>query len=300
MTATTSASRATKVTPFPVAPLSDVLGGEIVNVNLRELIRTITPQALWEALAEYGVLAFRDQRLTAGEFVEISRFLGELEFHVLDQYRMQDHPEVYLISNIVENGKPLGNPKEGFGWHTDLSYMKEPTAYTLLYGVEVPAEGADTLYCNTRMALAKLPTDLRTRIEHLEGLHSYVYMRIGNAAYRANNEVQTGLREDQVARVPDVTHPVVRTHPIDGRRSLYLGGDCLAGFVGIEPEEATQLASTLFQFALRPEFRYAYKWQKNDVVIWDNRFTMHTATEYDRGRYRRLIWRTSVRGEIPA
>lgn len=300
MSATTSASPTMKELPFPVSPLSDVLGGEVKNVDLRELIRNITPQALWEVLAEYGVLAFRDQALTATEFVEISRFLGELEFHVLDQYRMHDHPEVYVISNIVENGKPLGNPKEGFGWHTDLSYMKHPTAYTVLYGVEIPAQGADTLYCNTRMMLSKLPDNLRKRIEHVKGLHSYVYMRMGNAAYRSNNEVQVDLRKDQIARVPDVTHPLVRTHPVDGTKSVYLGGDCLADFVGMDSEEAAQLRSALFQFALRPEFQYAHKWRKNDVVIWDNRFTMHTATEYDRARYRRLIWRTSVRGEVPA
>jgi taurine dioxygenase len=299
MSATTSASREKKAMPFPISPVSDVLGGEVGNVDLRELVQDITPQSLWEVLAEYGVLAFRDQTLTATDFVQISRFLGELEFHVLDQYRMDNHPEVYLISNIVENGKPLGNPKEGFGWHTDLSYMKHPTAYTVLYGVEVPSEGADTLYCNTRIALDKLPVDLRKRIEHLKGLHSYVYMRIGNDEYRANNAVETGLREEQIARVPDVTHPVVRTHPINGTKSVYLGGDCLAGFVGVESEEATYLRSTLFQLVLQPQFQFAHKWRKNDVVIWDNRFTMHTATEYDRARYRRLIWRTSVRGEAP-
>lgn len=300
MTGTISLSRATRPAPIPVVPLSGVLGGEVANVDLRDLIRKIEPEALREILAKYGVLAFRDQYLAAGEFVEISRFLGELEFHVLDQYRMQDHPEVYVISNIVENGKPLGNPKEGFGWHTDLSYMQHPTAYTLLYGVEIPANGADTLFCNTRTALEKLPVDLKKLVEYLKGIHSYMYMRMGNAAYRANNEVKDALREDQIARVPDVIHPVARTHPVDGSRSLYLGGDCLAGFVGIEPEEAKRLSSILVQFALRPEFQYTHRWRKNDVVMWDNRFTMHTATEYDRTRYRRLIWRTSVRGEMPA
>jgi taurine dioxygenase len=291
----TVSARTTKSSPLPVSSLSAALGGEVTGMDVRE----ISADMLRETLAKYGVLAFRDQNLTSRQFVEIGRRLGELEYHVLDQYRMQDDPEVYVISNIVENGVPLGNPKEGFGWHTDLSYMSHPTAYTLLYGVEVPDEGADTLFCNTREALNGLSPDLKERVEHLKAVHSYVFMRMGNADYRRANQVKEDLRKDQIARVPDVIHPVVRTHPVDGTRSLYLGGDCLARFVDMNPEESKQLASLLLEHVREPQFRYAHKWRKNDVVIWDNRFTMHTATEYDRDRYRRLIWRISVRGESP-
>lgn len=288
-------TRASRSSSLDVSPLSAVLGGEVINCDLRD----VAPDVLRRALTKYGVLAFRDQSLTSREFVRIGRSVGELEYHVLDQYRMQDDPEVYVISNIVKDGVPVGNPKEGFGWHTDLSYMSSPTAYTILYGVEVPAEGADTLFCNTREAFSALSPELRARVEDLKAVHSYVYMRMGNAEYRRANQVKDALRHDQIARVPDVVHPVVRTHPIDGSRSLYLGGDCLAGFVGLEPEDSKQLATLLLKYVREPRFQYAHKWRRNDVVIWDNRFTMHTATEYDRDRYRRLIWRISVRGESP-
>src|SRR5271154_34538 len=122
------------------------LGAEASGVDPHSLSEADF-DALRRALARHGVLVMRDQQLSPAELVQFSRRFGELEYHVLDQYWLAEQPEVYVISNIVENGKPIGNPREGFGWHTDLSYMPLPTAYTFLYGLEVPAAGADTHFC---------------------------------------------------------------------------------------------------------------------------------------------------------
>ena len=286
-------------TLFEVRPLTPRFGGEVTGFDLRSLLREPDNSVFLRTLCEHSVLVFRNQQLTPEQFVAVSRFLGELELHVLDQYRMPEQPEIYVLSNIVRDGKPIGDPKNGFGWHSDLSYMQHPTAYTVLYGVETPPEGADTLYSSTTLALQKLDPALRRRIEGKRGLHSYTYMRHRNTKYIQENIVATALTAEQIARVPDVAHPLVRTHPITGARSLYLGGDCITGIEGVPEAESRQLLDKLFEFALRPEFQIRHAWQPRDVVFWDNRTTMHTATEYDREKYRRLIWRTSVRGEVP-
>lgn len=284
---------------FKVQPLPGVLGGEIIDFDLRMLAHERDNSAFLRTICEHGVLVFRDQSLTPADFVAVSRFCGDLEFHVLDQYRMPGRAEIYVISNIVENGKPLGNPRDGFGWHTDQSYLQHPTAYTLLYGAETPAAGADTWFCNTYAAYEALDEDLRRRLDGLRGVHSYTYMRTKNQAYVKSNAVTTPLTAAQISRVPDVIHPLIRTHPITDRRGLYLGGDCLAGIEGMSDVEARALTEKLFADAISPRFQYVHKWQPRDVVIWDNRGTMHTATEYDREKFRRLIWRTSVLGEVP-
>ncbi|MGQ0651140.1 MAG: TauD/TfdA dioxygenase family protein [Betaproteobacteria bacterium] len=274
-------------------------GGEVRGFDLKRLLRAPDNAEFLHTLCEHGVLVFREQYLTPEDFVAISRFCGELDFHVLDQYRMPERAEIYVLSNIVRDGRPIGDPKNGFGWHTDLSYMQHPTAYTVLYGVDTPPEGADTLYTSTRLALQALDPGMRKRIEGRRGVHSYTYMRERNAKYRKENIVAAPLTAEQIARTPDVLHPLVRTNPITQDHSLYLGGDCITGIEGMPEAEARPLLDRLFEFALRPEFQLRHVWQPRDVVFWDNRSTMHTATEYDRDKYRRLIWRASVKGEVP-
>lgn len=278
--------------PMPVRPLSAYLGAEVAGLDLKEILDGRPHSSLLEALAKHSVLIFRDQSLTPEQLLAFSRLFGALEPHVLDQYCMPGNPDIYVLSNVVENGRNIGNPRDGFGWHTDLSYFAEPTAYTLLYGVETPAEGGDTAFCSTYAAYETLPDTERERLRAMRGLHSYRYM------HGKRNDVAP-LTQAQLARTPDVTHPLVRTHPMTGRKSLYLGGNCLAGLQGVDDAEAWPFLKEMFAHATKPEFQYRHRWQPRDVVIWDNRGTMHTATEYDRERFRRIIWRTSVRGEAP-
>src|ERR1043165_9233163 len=135
---------------FHVGPLAAApFGGEVRDFDLKALLHRPGNAEFLKTLCEHGVLVFRDQYLTPEDFVAVCRFCGELELLVLDQYRMRERPEIYVLSNIERDGKPIGDPKNGFGWHTDLSYMQHPTAYTVLYGVETPPEGADTLYSST-------------------------------------------------------------------------------------------------------------------------------------------------------
>ena len=272
-------------------PFDAPLGAEVAGFDPRAL-SAADFDALIGALATHGVLVLRDQQLTPADLVAFSRRFGELEYHVLDQYWLPEQPEVYVISNIVENGKPLGNPREGFGWHTDLSYMKLPTAYTFLYGIEVPEAGADTEFCTVYPATDALEPDLRAQLDAMTMRHSY-------AMLHASRPWAPPLTESQKARSPDVFHPMMRTHPVTGRRGIYLGGTTCAMPLDMDEAEGRALIDTLFERATRREHVYAHKWRRHDLVFWDNRFVMHTATEYDRERQRRLIHRTSVRGEKP-
>jgi len=289
----------TRGVPFEVRPLPGSFGGEVDGFDLGGLSRLSDRDAFLSEVCRHGVVVFHGQTLTPQQFGEFSRFCGDLEYHVLDQYRMDEVPEIYVISNIVKDGKPVGNPKDGFGWHTDQSYLAQPTAYTLLHGVETPPEGGDTLFASTEQAYDRLDPETKARLERKMAVHSYVYMRTGNANYIKDNAVTTALTDAQRQQVPDVVHPLVRTHPLTGRKSLYLGGDCIVGIEGMDPAESRTLLDKLFAAVLAPENQFALKWCPGDVVIWDNRTTMHSATEYDRDRYRRLIWRTSVKGEAP-
>lgn len=274
-----------------VHPFAAPLGAEASGIDPHDVSDTDL-EAARRALAEHGVLVLRDQRLSPADLVRFSRRFGEIEYHVLDQYWLPEEPEIYVISNIVENGKPIGNPREGFGWHTDLSYMPLPTAYTFLYGLEVPDEGSETLFCTVYPATDALDPALRARLESTTMRHSY-------AMLHASRPWAPPLTEEQKARSPDVFHPMVRTHPITGRKGVYLGGTTVSVPLGMDETKGRALVDDLFERTTRPEHVYAHKWRRHDLVFWDNRGVMHSATEYDRDRYRRLIHRTSVRGEKP-
>ncbi|MBI3515334.1 MAG: TauD/TfdA family dioxygenase [Proteobacteria bacterium] len=274
-----------------VQPFDAPLGAAAAGIDPRA-VDAADLDALKRALAIHGVLVLHDQRLTPAELLAFSRRFGEIEYHVLDQYWLPEAPEVYVISNIVENGKPIGNPREGFGWHTDLSYMPLPTAYTFLYGIETPATGADTTFCTIYPATDALPAALRDKLDTMTARHSY-------AMLHASRPWAAPLTEQQKARSPDVFHPMIRTHPITGRKGLYLGGATCVQPLGLSDDEGRALIEDLYDRATRPEHTYAHQWRPHDLVFWDNRFVMHSATEYDRARYRRLIHRTSVRGEKP-
>jgi taurine dioxygenase len=274
-----------------VQPFDAPLGAEASGIDPRNL-SDADFQAVVHALAQHGVLVLRDQHLAPAELVEFSKRFGVLEYHVLDQYLLEEQPEIYVISNIIENGKPIGNPLEGFGWHTDLSYMAFPTAYTFLYGLEVPAEGAETLFCTIYPATDALPAALRARLDAMTVRHSYEMLH-------ASRPWAKPLTAAQKARSPDVFHPMMRTHPVTGRKGIYLGGIACALPVDMDAAEGRQLIDDLYDQATRPEHVYAHKWRPHDLVFWDNRGVMHSATEYDRDKYRRLIHRTSVRGEKP-
>ena len=274
-----------------ITPRAQGLGAEVGGLDPRDASDADIAR-LVAALAAHGVLVLRDQKLSPAELVQFSRRFGELEYHVLDQYWLPEEPLVYVISNVVENGRPIGNPREGFGWHTDLNYMERPTAVTFLLGLEVPPEGGETLFADAYGATDALSLEERRHLTALSMKHSY-------AMLHASRPWAPPLTEEQKRRAPDVVHPLIRTHPETGRKGMYLGGPTCALPLGMGESQGLALLHRLFERATETRRVHAHRWRPGDLVFWDNRGVLHTATEYDRERHRRVVWRTSVRGERP-
>jgi taurine dioxygenase len=270
-----------------------VVGAEITHLDVRVLDDPAFAD-LDQALLSHQMLAIRDQQLTPEAFIAFARRFGPIDLHVLDQYWMPGRPEIYVISNIVENGRPVGNPREGFGWHTDLNYFANPTAITLLYAIEVPPERGETLFANTALAFAALPASRQAELRGTKARHSYRLLH-------ESRPWLPPMTEAQIERTPDVDHPIVRRHPRADREGLYLCDHSNVRLLlpSTDTDEAARQQEELLAHMVREEFVEAHRWRPGDLVLWDNRTLMHTATEYDRERHRRHIWRTSVRGEAP-
>lgn len=274
-----------------VTALSEHLGGEIFDLDARRIGRDIPLDAVKPLLFENQLLCFRDQNLTPQELLDFTRLFGDPDPHILQQFALPGFPDIVVLSNIVEAGRPLGNRKEGFGWHTDLTYMAQPAAYTILYALEVPPEGGDTLFASLYKAYDTLADDEKDRLRPLKGRYSYLKL------YESRNN-KTPLTAEQRARTPDVAHPLVRVHPETGRQGMYLNLDDCIGIDGDDKVDGKALVSRMFDYTVE-NFQYRHVWRPRDLLIWDNRGALHTATPYDMERHRRLIYRTSVRGEVP-
>ncbi|MFC4274120.1 TauD/TfdA dioxygenase family protein [Achromobacter aloeverae] len=268
-------------------------GIEVLGLDLADPANDDAIDQLVQELPRHSLILVRGASLSNARHVEISRRFGSLMTHVLKQFLTTGLPEIYVLSNVSENGKPIGNHKEGWNWHSDLSYVAEPSMGSLLYAVEVPPEGADTLFASMHLAYEALPPATQSRIRNLTATHSYAGYYGKAFADRAP------LTDEQKARTPDVVHPVVRTHPETGRLSLYVGEDIVKQIDGLPPAESEALLAELNQHAVSDAFVYRHRWRQGDLVIWDNRCTMHCATPYDDNKYRRVMHRTTVAGTRP-
>ncbi|OWT73450.1 MULTISPECIES: TauD/TfdA family dioxygenase [unclassified Achromobacter] len=268
-------------------------GIEVLDLDLADPASDVAVDQLVQDLERHSLILVRGQALSNQRHVDISRRFGSLMTHVLKQFLTTGLPEIYVLSNVAENGKPIGNHKEGWNWHSDLSYVAEPSMGSLLYSVEVPPEGADTLFASMHLAYEGLPPATQARIRDLTATHSYA------GYYGKAFADRTPLTDEQKARTPDVVHPVVRTHPVTGRLSLYVGQDIVKQIDGLPCAEGDALLAELNRHAISDAFVYRHRWQQGDLVIWDNRCTMHCATPYDDQKYRRVMHRTTVAGTRP-
>ena len=283
--------------PFEIRPIDGPLGAEILGLDLALEVSEADIARIKAALAERGVLVFRDQAdLTPARHVEFSRNFGPLEIHVQHAFHHKEHPEILIVSNVVEDGKPIGLTDAGRYWHSDLSYVAEPSLGSLLHARELPDEGGDTLFTNMVAAYEALPETLRQRIDGLQAEHSYeARNKIQQAKY---GDLRPGLSEEQRAKVKPVIHPVVRVHPESGRKALFVNEGFTTRIVGLPEEESAALLRQLFDISIEERFIYRHRWQPNDLVFWDNRQTMHLATPFPT-HYRRRLNRTTIRGDVP-
>jgi len=276
---------------FSVRPTRGGVGGEVSGVDLEGIDERDFAE-IRRAWIEHSVLLFRDQRLGDDDLIAFSRRFGELDRAPVQETGrrfVEGHPEIYVVSNVVENGVPIGSLGAGeAAWHTDMSYLDDPPIASMLYAIEVPAAGGNTGFCNMYSAYEALPAELKRRIADLRLKHDATYNSGGylRAGTTANDDPRTSA---------GAVHPLVATHPESGRRCLYLGRRRNAYIIGLPLDESEALLDELWTHATRAEFTWYNEWRVGDLVMWDNRCTMHRRDPFDPAA-RRIMHRTQIKG----
>jgi taurine dioxygenase len=281
--------------PITVRAFQAPVGAEVLGLDLSLALSEADFARIHRAHLDHHVVVFRDQRITPQQQIDFSRRFGPLQIHVLHQFLLKNHPEILIVSNIVENGQPIGLGDAGHYWHSDLSYKEQPSLGSMLHAQELPEEGGDTLFANMHLAWDTLPEPLRKAVHGLKAEHSYL------AKYeelRQRSPWRPKLSDEQVAQVKPVEHPVVRTHPETGRKALFVSEHFTTRIVGLPDDESRDLLAQLFAHSVRPEHIYRHRWQAYDMVFWDNRSLMHLATGCP-DHMRRRLNRTTIEGDVP-
>jgi taurine dioxygenase len=276
---------------FAITPLTDHTGAEVVGLDFTQPIDTQARAVLNRAFAQHHVLVMRDQKFGPDEFKAAAQVFGELLQHDKKEHHVPGHPDVYYISNDeIVNGKRV-IPGETF--HTDHSNHPRPPKATMLFAVDLPSKGGDTQYVNMHDAYDDLPADTRQRIDGLKAMHVY----LSKYSPRQLGSISTDSLRDVP---PPGVHPLVRTHPENGRKALYLNPVRMESIVGMEDPDALALIDDLMRHATQKKYEYRHKWRHGDWVIWDNRSVMHQANpDYDMNE-RRYLYRLMLKGEVPA
>jgi len=280
---------------FDVRPFAENVGAEIVGLDLSKPLNDADFARVHQAHLDYHVVVFRDQHITPQQQIDFSRRFGVLQIHVLKQFLLANHPEILIVSNIVENGQPVGLGDAGKYWHSDLSYKELPSLGSMLHAQELPSEGGDTLFANLHLAWDTLPQHLREAVEGRSAVHSYTsrYSEGKNA-----DNWRPKLTAEQLAQVAEVTHPIVRTHPETGRKALFVSEGFTTRIVGLPEDESRQLLDEIYAHSVRPEHVYRHQWQPHDMVFWDNRSLIHLAAGCP-PELRRKLFRTTIQGDAP-
>jgi taurine dioxygenase len=278
-----------------ITKLSNGFGIAIDGIDLNRSFSSDEFAQIHKLFVDNKLVCFKNQALSAQAQIAFSNRFGPLEVHLLTQYNHPDHPEIFRLSNRVVDGKPMGISDGGSYWHSDFAFQEHPAKATILNALEIPPEGGDTLFADMQAAYEALTPEWKRRLEGLQAIHRY-----RRKPTTDGQSTQVTLNSEQKAQTPDVIHPLIRTNPDTGLRAIFAHKGMTAEIVGLSAEESDEILNYLFEHTLRPEFRYDFRWSPGDVVMWDNRSTMHSATTrtLPAGQFRSL-YRTTVRGERP-
>jgi taurine dioxygenase len=280
--------------PLDIKPLSPALGAEISGIDLRQDLPATTVAEIIDAWHEHLVLLFRNQDLSEDDQIRFARHFGALQKRTrppeaINEFGHTKYPDLtMLVSNIRDNGKLIGSLPDGeMHFHSDQCYLEKPAAGTFLYAIEVPSAGGDTLFLNMYKAYETLPAEIKARIDGRKALNAYLY----DSTTRAVN----GSKVDFTAH-PHYVQPIVRTHPATKRKALYVNRLMTFTVEGMEDEDGSALLNSLFDHMERDQFIYAHHWRVGDLVLWDNRCTLHARTDFS-DKERRMLRRYVVMGD---
>jgi taurine dioxygenase len=279
-----------------IVPTDAPVGAEIRGVDLAGGIDDATFAEIDAALSAYAVIFLRDQRITPQQQVDFSRRFGEIEINAFNKYALEENPAVLVVSNIKENGKDIGYADAGSHWHSDMSYTATPPRMTMLYAVEVPQRDGeplgDTWFASAVAAYDDLPDAVKRQLDGKRAIHRF-------AAKERGVKKPVPLTPEQIAKNPDVIHPVVRRHPATGAKALYVRkGECI-GIEGMPDAEALPLIEDLSDRITREKYIYRHRWKVGDLLMWDNALVQHWAPRDYEWPDRRMMLRTTVNGSVP-
>ncbi|MBD2104029.1 TauD/TfdA family dioxygenase [Leptolyngbya sp. FACHB-261] len=279
-----------------IRKLSPVLGAEVLNVSLTELLDDSTFEAIQKAWYENVALVFRNQSLSAADLVAFSSRFGQLDIAPPNENGrcfVEGFEEILVISNVVENGVAIGSlGSKEIPWHTDMSYTEVPPLGITLYGFEVPApDGGKTEFVNMYQAFETLSDELKQKVEglsikHDSSINAAGYLRLGSDPVI------------DVVTCPGAIHPIVRTHPVTGRQVLYLGRRRNAYICGLPVQESEELLDALWDHCTQSQLKWHHHWQPGDLLLWDNFCTIHRRDQFDPNS-RRILYRTQFRPKLP-
>lgn len=275
-----------------VKPSGAALSAELSGVDLRHLPEADFA-AIHRAWLDHQVLLFREQTLSDEDLINFSRRFGELDWAPIQENGrrfVEGRPEIYVVSNVIENGVAIGSLGAGEAvWHTDMSYLDDPPKASMLYAIEVPETGGNTGFSNMYRAYENLPATLKQRLAGLRIKH--------DGTYNSGGYVRQGVTPTEDPReAPGTYHPIVCTHPETRRRCLYLGRRRNAYIEGFDLARSEALLDEVWDYAIRDELTWYNRWRVGDVVLWDNRCTMHRRDPFDAGT-RRIMHRTQMKGD---
>ncbi len=298
-------------------PLSPFLGAEITGLDLSRDLTAAEAERVRALFYRHQVIAIRGQDIPPQGFIRFAEVFGPIEPFFISAYNHPEHPQIYVLSNVRKDGKPIGRDGAGTHWHSDSTFVEKPSSVTLLHGVEVPARGGDTLFADMYDAYDRLDDATRAAIDGRRAIHRYqrkefVFSGERNlsAEQKAEIEALKRKREAEAAAeapsptekksnaVPEQAHPIARTHPVTGRKALYLNEEMMVGIEGMEQADALPLLRRICDHATAPERVLRFKWRKGDLIAWDNASIIHSAT-FTPPDEARVMHRLTVEGGAP-
>ena len=280
-----------------VIPSGSSLGATIKGIDLSQPLSEADFRLVLHSFAEHGVLCFPDQRLDAAQQKAFASRFGSLEINVASgRFQEPGHPEVMVLSNIVENGRPLGLKDAGQDWHTDMCYSRTIAFLSVLYAITIPFRNGKplgaTMFADMRAAYDDLPSGMKRRIAGLSATHDF--NKFWEMMRQRPGSQRPPLSPEQRREKPPVSHPVVLIHPLSGRQVLYCSGGHVTHIDGIPTKESDEILTFLFEHQLNPKYQYAHQWNAGDVLAWDNISTLHNAVADYGPDEHRLIKRCQV------
>jgi taurine dioxygenase len=280
-------SRASVSENFHTRPLSPAIGAEVIGVDLSKPLNDELFAKILSVWHQSLVILVRDQHLTEDDQVRFGERFGPPAVSHTRRF-ITKNPAIMLISNVRENGQLIGALPDGeMHFHSDQCHQERPAMASMLYALEVPTKGGNTLFANAYLAYETLPAAVKVRIDGRKALNAYDY---DGASTRRGTKLREGI--------PSYWHPVVRTHPATGRKALYVNRLMTIAIEGMPQSESEELLSMLFEHQEQPKFVYEHVWRPHDVLLWDNRCALHARTDFSADE-RRLMRRMAILGEKP-